>query len=155
MKRVLPLLIATLFAAPRIVVANEPELLKAAQSFRADARWKLDLAITADVDCDRKLDHVLLGNTQNEVIVLVFRSGLKKKPDSIAFPTSRVTPETALLETEPLDVTDKDFQEMLGATPEGYRRSKKCKGLVLSDGQKDALHLYWHKSRHEFNAWSL
>ena len=149
------MLITALLNALQIVSADEGALRQAAHSHCLDAQWKLNQAITADVACDGKRDVVLLGSTEHEVIILVFRSGLKKKPDAILFQTSRVAKETVSLTTESLDVDDTDFKQMLGETPEGFRRSKICKGLRLSDGQKDALHVYWHRKRHELSAWSL
>jgi hypothetical protein len=148
-------LCSTALAGHSFATPNGLSPMDAAQHFRPDVSWRAGSVLTADVDCDGRKDYVLLGAAAHEVVVALFRAGLGKAPDTVAFPIARFEPSFLRLDLERLDVTDAQFKEMLGERPEGYVRSSRCFGLSLGDGERDSVHLYWYKARREFGAWSL
>jgi hypothetical protein len=130
-------------------------LLAAARTFRPDIDWIESSRVSADFDCDGQKDLAIVGRGPHEVVLAVFRGGKGGRPDAVAWPATRFVGQSLSLSIERLDVSDADFQQMTGRKPDGYRRSSRCFGLQLTDGEKDAVHLYWYRKRNEFGVWSL
>jgi len=141
--------------ASSLAIGGDESVLEAAKRFRSDASWQENSIVKADINCDGKSEYIVLGHTKYETIVAAFGGKSSRKPDSIAFSADRINPESAAIILESLDIGDEDFKEMLGGVPEGYQRSKSCKGIGLSDGNRDTVHIYWSRKRREFEAWSL
>jgi hypothetical protein len=52
-------------------------------------------------------------------------------------------------------VEDQDYdpKDEIGADLPGFRRSRTCKGLNLSDGGIDSAHIYWDHEARRFEDW--
>src|SRR5262249_25037486 len=116
--------------------------------------WKGD-AIRADFDCDGDVDFALLGTSGDRVVVAVFPARKSKRPQTLQGQIVDLDMATMRLEPEALDVSDEDFEQMVVLRPAGYRRSTRCKGLILTDDLTDPLHIYWNQDHDGLAAWRL
>lgn len=48
-----------------------------------------------------------------------------------------------------------DLIEAFGENPEGFRQSKTCKGLRLTDGECDSMHIFWNHETKHIDWWRL
>ncbi len=129
-------------------------LLEAADSAVA---WSADSAIIGDIDCDGLPDTALLGHGRADVRVgIVF--GMTKPPSittieiapsvQTALPTANVRLVVDDMDYDPTNVAEG------GPGPlEGFRRSKSCVGLNLSDGDTDSMHMYWNHVAGRLDLW--
>lgn len=138
--------------------AAEPSadaLLARARQLAPAVRWLPQTLQHADFDCDGTPDWLLLGKGQDELLAALLPGRPKAKPllwRQTWRDVAIADPQPSL---EPLDLPDRDFLNMLGYVPEGYRRSSSCQGISISDGETDALHLYWNHQRGLLGMWSL
>lgn len=58
----------------------------------------------------------------------------------------------ATLEIEDMDY---DLIEAFGENPEGFRQSKTCKGLSLTDDECDSMHIFWNHETKHIDWWRL
>jgi hypothetical protein len=125
--------------------------LAASNGTRLEAGARKSTAFAADIDCDGKPDNIWLEKTARGLTIKTRLSSSKVAKDiPFAISSSSQTAICALparLITESADfdpIKDADGLELKGIV-----RSKKCKGLALSGGDCDDIHLYWnHQSRH-------
>jgi hypothetical protein len=116
---------------------------------RPDIQWDAKSALRADFDCDGSLDEAFLGRSAGKVYVGVVRAGVEQ-PEILEFGVdpsrqAAICQEPAKLAIESLDY---DPTEEVGRI-DGFVRSRRCKGLVLSGGECDEIHLFWnHKTKH-------
>ena len=148
--------------------AQTNPVLAAAQRFLPEVDWKQQSVLTLDFTCRGRREYAILGATKGavvqiegraiasrtpEAVVAAFSSGLSAQPQ--LFQNSAANAELARLTIEDNDFTKKEFEASIGEVPEGLQSSKTCKGLNLSDGERDSVHLYWNRKRGRIGAWSL
>lgn len=146
------LLLTALFGSPGQSLGaqtRQQEALQLLSASRPDVKWDVKSRSSADLDCDGSLDIAFLGRTAGKVYVGLLR-GAVKQPEILEFgvdPSAQaaICQEPSKLETESLDY---DPTEAVGKI-DGFRRSRRCKGLLLSGGQCDPIHLFWsYKTKH-------
>ncbi len=93
-----------------------------------------------------------MGVSESEIVIAVFLNGLDTRPEVLRYSGKARNPKTAELKIEDLDY---DPKEVIGSDLDGFRRSKACKGLNFSDGEKDSAHIYWNHKSHRFEDWTL
>jgi hypothetical protein len=124
-------------------------IVSAANKFVPGITWHSESVISGDFTCHGHKEQAILGISQKEIIVAVFIDGLDTKPEILHDKIH--VPADAQLEIEGMDYDPKDE---IGATLEGFQRSKVCKGLKIDDGHTDSFHVYWNHKANEFNWWS-
>ena len=112
-----------------------------------------------DLDCDGRRDEVFTAkdNTQYYVAAVAPRKAGKPKISVVKFQLSGSGQDSFCGPPEPLqpESLNTDPREELGATPEGFRRSARCKGLRLIAGECDSFHLYWNHVAGKLDWWRL
>jgi hypothetical protein len=122
---------------------------------RSDIRWETWSVLRGDFDGDGRVDQALLGRGPKRVFVgVVYSSG--GKPDILEFAISSgqqaaICSEPAKLEVESLDYDPSDTVGKL----EGFERSRTAKGLRLSGGECDDVHLFWNHITKHLGWWRL
>jgi hypothetical protein len=111
--------------------------------------------LTLDCDCDGRNDRAYLGRFKGHVLV-GFASAAGSSVDFLEFSVdagaqAAICREPAKLEVESLDY---DPTEAVGKI-EGFVRSKTCKGLRLSGGECDAIHIFWNRKTKSLDWWRL
>jgi hypothetical protein len=129
---------------------------KALTSAAPEVKWDPNTRLRADLDCDGAPDQAFLGRAGGRVYIGVLRAG-DPRPAILDFGISTgmqnaICAEPAVLALERLDY---DPAEVVGALPEGFRRSKTCRGLDLSGGDCDSIHVFWNHKRGRFGWWRL
>jgi hypothetical protein len=130
---------------------HEPDV-KLLSSTTPDARWDAE-SLRADFDCDGQVDVAQLGHRAGEVIVgIVPATG--REPQLLTFAVGArqhqaICAEPARLALESLA---DGLQDDVGPIP-GYPKSTSCKGLELSGGECDSVHVFWNTSSHRFEWW--
>ena len=118
-------------------------------------RWVADSTLIGDFDCDGTADSAFVGRGPTEIHVGVV-GGARGAPTVLRFAIGAdqqagVCTAAAVLAFESLDY---DPAQLVGPL-EGFQRSVRCKGLLLSDGQCDAVHIYWNDASRQFDWWRL
>lgn len=118
----------------------------------AKAKWD-EPGLRADFDCDGRMDVAHLGHRPKQVLVGVVRAA-GGKPHVLEFAISAsiqdaICSEPARLESEDLAGGPPDD---LGPIP-GYPTGTGCKGLVLSGGECDSVHVFWNTETKRFDWW--
>ena len=136
------------------------ERAKAEQSLRAarpGLTWRHEQSI--DLDCDGQRDEVFTAkdDSQYYVAAVAPRKAGKPKISVLQFQLSGSSQDSFCGPPEPLQPESLNYDpgEELGATPEGFRRSARCKGLRLIAGECDSFHLYWNYRADELDWWRL
>ncbi|MDT9002057.1 hypothetical protein RQP53_22455 [Paucibacter sp. APW11] len=144
-------------AAPSLAASSAEGRAAAAAAAKLapGVRWQADSLLRADIDCDGHDDLILLGKGQDELVLLILPDHWHKKPLWWRQPWRDIALADLQLSVEPLDVSDREFANMQGFVPEGYRRSSSCRGLLLNQGEIDPLHFYWNHQRGQLSFWSL
>lgn len=140
-------------AIPHVVFAQNQALLeKAATKYVAKVAWRRDSALAGNFTCSGRWEQAILGVSKTEIVITIFVHGLNMRPEVLRYSAGNRNPMTVKLETESLDYEPK---EALGYHPDGFRRSRSCKGLSLSDGETDSAHIFWNEKLHKFDDWTL
>lgn len=130
-------------------------LLLSAEAFALEAgkevHWERS-AVSADVDCDGKVDQIQLGYDQNRAWV---RVETLRKPHTFSLPKS--TDSAYGLAAFPVKVRleNMDCTGSEGTPLAGCRPVKRCRAFRLDDGMTDAIHVYWNAKQQQFNFWRL
>jgi len=148
---VLALLVPSLCAAQ-----TEREALDSLRAANPGIRWEAH-ATRLDFDCDSAIDYAFLGRASRHIYVAVFLTRTRKVT-GLQFGISAgvqaaICAEPASLTAESLDF-DPSTSEEIGPL-EGFRRSASCKGLELSGGECDPIHLYWNHTQGRMSWWRL
>jgi hypothetical protein len=133
--------------------SNKQEALRLLLASRPDIKWDLKSALNADIDCDRAPDKIFLGRAAGKIYVGVVRAAIKE-PEILEFRVGfhaqdGICQEPAKLGIESLDY---DPADEIGEL-DGFRRSRRCKGLLLSGGECDPIHLYWNYNVKHMGWW--
>jgi hypothetical protein len=152
------LLVAAFFGLPSQPLAGPVKrdvalhLLSAA---RPDIRWDAKSGLIADFDCDGSPDAAFLGRTEGKAFVGLVRAA-SAQPEILEFGVGG--PAQSALCDGPgklaLESLDYDPAEEVGKI-DGFVRSRRCKGLVLSGGGCDAIHLFWNHKTNRLEWWRL
>jgi hypothetical protein len=140
------------------VRASERESAEQAlRASRPGLAWRHEQSI--DLDCNGGRDEVFTAKdaTQYYVAAVMARKAGKPKISVVQFQLSGSSQDSFCGPPEPLRPESLNYNpsEELGATPEGFRRSARCKGLRLSAGECDSFHLYWNYKAGELGWWRL
>jgi len=131
--------------------AQAPSIVEAAATFVPGVSWRPESVLTADFTCRGRKEQAILGVTAREIVIVVFLNGSADKPEVLRYSAEARDPNEVKLTIESLDF---DPAGDLGDLP-GFRRSRTCKGLNLSDGKVDSAHIYWNHDAQHFDDWSL
>jgi hypothetical protein len=122
----------------------------AATRFVPGISWRTTSVLAGDFSCRGGREQAILGTSRSEIVVAVFVNGINQRPEVLRYSTEMRDPATASLTAENLDY---DPRTEIGAPLQGFRRSRTCKGLNLSDGKVDAAHIYWNHDARRFEDW--
>jgi hypothetical protein len=129
--------------------AQASSVAEAAAQHHPDVTWQTGSVVSADFTCRGRQEAAILGTTSRDIVVAVFIGGLGQKPEVLRYSAALRDARAVRLTTEALDYDPKDD---LGELP-GFRRSKTCKGLSLSDDKIDSTHIYWNHDAKGFDDW--
>jgi hypothetical protein len=114
-------------------------------------KWDETSTVKADIDCDGIIDTAKLGYIEKSVRLAV-TIGATEEIQSFDFGLGESGAQGSLCGTEAiLRVTDMDYDllEAFGANPVGFKQSKTCKGLNVSAGDCDSMHIFWNHETKE------
>ncbi len=136
-------------------LAQGTPALQALAAYEPEVRWEEASELTGDINCDGRPDQALLGRREGKVYVGLVVSG-RARPEILGFGIGggvqdTICAEPAILRIESLDY---DPAKAVGRI-DGFRRSKRCKGLKLSGGQCDSIHIFWNHKTKELDWWRL
>jgi hypothetical protein len=135
------------------LVADDPgDIEKAAARLMPDVTWRVRSVAIGDFTCRGQKEAAILGFSASEIFISVFIGGIKARPEVLRYSRKARRADTAELTIESLDY---DPKQDLGYELPGFQRSISCKGLNLSDGETDSAHIYWNRTTHRFDDWTL
>jgi hypothetical protein len=152
------LLIAAFFGLPSQSLASQVKrdvALHLLSSARPDVRWDPKSGLIADFDCDGSPDAAFLGRTEGNVFVGLVRAA-SAQPEILEFGVGGAA-QSALCDGPgklALESLDYDPAEEVSRI-DGFVRSRRCKGLVLSGGECDPIHLFWNHKTNRLEWWRL
>jgi hypothetical protein len=116
--------------------------------------------VSADINCDGRTDFAILGYEKNVLYVMLVRGELSEtsKVDTLAIGLGNPSSQNHLCGKKAklnLESQEYDLTEELGENPEGFKKSKICKGLNVSDGMCDSFHIYWNHKTNSLDSWRL
>ena len=120
-----------------------------------EIRWEKSSVITSDFNGDKIMDSAALGYKGKQIIIGV-SMGHKKNTKVQLLPFSigaeiqeAICALPATLEAEPLECTAED------SPLPGCKQLTAAKGLFLSGGECDPIHLYWNHITKQMEWWRL
>lgn len=129
--------------------------LEAAEKHVQGVKWCQASVVFGDFSCRGVQEQAILGTTKTHIVVAIFIDGLAKPPEVLRFSAADRSATTVVLTTERMDFDLKEFKDKMGYIPSGMRSAKHCKGLNLSDGYVDSIHIYWDHDAKRFSDWGL
>ena len=116
-------------------------------------RWDAKSGLRADFDCDGRPDQAFLGRHAGRVYVGVIRAAAQK-PEILDFAVNGVVQEAICAEPAKLAVESLDYDptEAVGSVY-GFQRSRTCRGLELSGGECDPIHVFWNHVSKSLDWW--
>ena len=148
---VLIALTSSCHAAPDI----STQVVVAASRAAPQVSWQRSRVVSADLICNGKQQYAVLGATKSGFAVAVFVTNLQSKPVVFRFEPDPRHGQSLQLSVDDLDFKNDEYWEEVSANAPGLRPSKTCKGLAVSDGEVDALHMYWNTGTRSFEWWSF
>jgi hypothetical protein len=116
-------------------------------------QWDARSGLRADLDCDGRADQAFLGRNAGRVYVGVVRAAAIK-PEILDFAVDGGVQEAICAEPAKLVVESLDYDPTDAVGPiDGFRRSRACKGLELSGGECDSVHLFWNHALKRIDWW--
>lgn len=131
---------------------NSVSVEKAAMKYVPGMDWQRRSVVSGNFSCHGRKEQAILGVSASEIVIAVFVNGLDVRPEVLRYSGKARNPKTAELKIEDLDY---DPKEIIGSDLDGFKRSKSCKGLNLSDGETDSAHIYWNYKSQRFEDWTL
>jgi hypothetical protein len=125
---------------------------KAAMKYVPGVEWQRGSIVSGNFTCRGRTEHAIMGVSTSDIVIAVFVKGLHVRPQVLQYSRRARNPQTAELKVEDLDYDPKD---RIGSDLDGFRRSKSCPGLNLSDDRSDSAHIYWNHKSHRFEDWTL
>jgi hypothetical protein len=140
---------------PAAAQVRPEHALKLLLASRPDVHWDPKSGVRADFDCDGLLDEAFLGRSKGKIFVGVVRSGAAQ-PEVLEFgigtaSQSSICSGPVKLASESLDY---DPTAKVGKV-DGFVRSRRCEGLVLSGGECDSFHIFWSHKKNHLDWWRL
>ena len=129
--------------------AQNPTVDQAAAKFVPGVTWRPKSVLTTDFSCRGRKEQAILGVSNKEIVIAVFLNGLTEPPEVLRYSAAERDAKAAHLTLESLDFDPKDE---IGDLP-GFRKSRTCQGLNLSDDRIDSAHIYWNHDAKRFNDW--
>jgi hypothetical protein len=113
-------------------------------------RWQPKSVLTADFSCRGRREQAILGTSATDIVIAVFLNGTSERPEVLRY-SSRVRDAASVQ----LTIEDQDYDPSLdiGSDLPGFKRSRTCKGLNLSDQHIDSAHIYWNHLMSRFEDW--
>lgn len=123
-------------------------------------KWDEKSIVRADINCDGKTDFAILGYETDVLYAMVILGDLSQTSnvDTLAIGLGNPSSQSHLCGKKAelnLESQEYDLTEELGENPEGFKKSKICKGLNVSDGLCDSFHLYWNHKTNSLGSWRL
>ncbi len=143
--------LAVLLAAEQSPARDGLGRLSAAEP---SVRWQEASRVRVDVDCDGKVDDVYLGRQAAKVYVGLLRAA-EGPPSVLAFEIGTTAqagicgePASIASEALPLPTSaDAPAEAAPGAT------HPRCRGIRLSGGECDSIHLFWNSKTKRLDWW--
>ena len=129
--------------------AQLPSVSQAASKFVPGVTWRPNSILTADFSCRGRQEQAILGVTAREIVIAVFLNGPAEAPEVLRYSADVRDARDAKLTLESLDYEPKDD---IGDLP-GFRRSRTCQGLNVTDDKIDSAHIYWNHEAKRFSDW--
>jgi hypothetical protein len=148
-----PLFVASLFLLGACRPAPEPTSIQRLSTSAPTATWDAE-SVHADLDCDGQIDVAHLGHRAGGVIVGVVPAA-GREPQVLTFAVAAGSQQAIC--AEPVRLA---WESLADGPPEdvapipGYPTSTSCKGLELSGGECDAVHVFWNLNTRRFDWWS-
>jgi hypothetical protein len=143
-------------ALSMLIICTQARAARSLSTTEAAARhvpgvnWRAGSIVAGDFTCRGRMEKAILGTGNTEIVVAVFVRGTAYRPEVLRHSAKVRRAATAVLTIENLDF---DPMEALGYLLPGFRQSKTCKGLNLTDGESDSAHIYWNREDHRFDDW--
>lgn len=134
----------------QVLIGRDPSVAAAAAKYVSGVTWRANSVVSADFACSGKVGSAILGTSSSEIVIAVFLRGASSPPEILRYSARVRNPATARLGIEGLDY---DPEKDPGYPLPGFQRSKRCKGLNLSDGDTDSAHIYWNHIYMRFEDW--
>lgn len=147
------LLLAALMGASAAALAS-PAVKAAAARFVGGIDWQEGSVLTGDFSCSGKPQNAILGTSDKEIVVALFTQDLSKPPEVLRFASDDRKPAEAKIRLEDSSLSKDEIKTLSSAAAPGYRPSKTCKGVRLSDDSSDAAHIYWDHEARRFDSWT-
>ena len=139
---------------PALVNAGSPTMTSA-EKFIKGVKWRQKSVVVGDFSCSGKQEQAILGSSRKDIVVAIFHQGLTKQPEVLRYSASTRNPTKTILVIEDQDYDPKQLESEVGYIPKGMLPSKNCKGLNISDGEIDSVHIYWNHDTKHFSDWVL
>jgi hypothetical protein len=123
--------------------------MAAAAKYVPGVKWQPTTVITADFSCRGRKEQAILGADSADIVIAVFLNGTNQKPEVLRYSAKVRNARSVELTNEDQDYDPKDR----GVDLPGFKRSRTCKGLNLSDGRSDSAHIYWNHTDRRFDDW--
>jgi hypothetical protein len=148
------LILAAVIGLASAASVASPAVKAAAARFMEGVQWQEQSVLTADFSCSGKPQSAILGIAKNEIVVAVFTQDLGRAPEVLRFSSDERRPGEAKIRIDDSALSREEITTLAGTAPPGYRPSKTCKGVRLSDDASDAAHIYWDHDARRFDSWS-
>jgi len=129
-----------------------PSITAAASKFVPGVTWRSQSVLTADFTCRGRREQAILGVTPKDIVIAVFVNGAAAPPEVLRYSAAVRDAKEVKLTIESLNYDPKEDPD-IGDLP-GFRRSRTCKGLNLSDDNIDSAHIYWNHDARRFSDWT-
>ena len=116
--------------------------------------WDTKSAKVADVNCDGKLDTIVLGSEKNNVVVAVLSGAPSVAPSLFTFPVNQHTQDSFCSVPKRIEISPLDCASDEGTLP-GCKQYKGCRAFSVVDDDCDSFHFYWDSSRKTLAWWRL
>lgn len=147
--------IACALAQPLLCSAAENFLSSLSRSY-PEIKWEKSSVVTADFNGDKIIDRAVIGYKDGQAIVSISMGHDKNHSKTQLLPfgvgagiQAAICEVPATLKTEPLECTAED------SPLPGCKRLSAAKGLSLSGGKCDSIHLYWNHLTKQMEWWRL
>ena len=147
MNRLMPVIGLLMVVSFQVTSCLEPSAYSAAAKYDPSISWYPDSVVTGDFKCRGRKQQAIMGIGPSETVIAIFLNGTKEKP--VVLRDSSRNRDAVWLATESLDY---DLEKLRGHSRPGFRRSRTCKGLVLSDSEINSLHIYWDHTLEKFDS---
>lgn len=146
--------------APAAEKPTDVRIIELLQRKYAGVNWDKKSIIKADINCDGKGDAAVLGKEGEKVVVAVIRGPLDKesKIHLTRLLVGKHSQDSLCGRRARLSIEDQDYDpsEIFDGEPlSGFRRSKTCKGINVSDGECDSFHFFWNHELKTLQWWRL